>query len=103
MRGRTKKIHKELPNLDPNGFPHKEGNLFGEDVDLDLLSLFPQMGARIMEGLRERQLTREVTNGEKQWREKSCWKRGGRKALKRQPRKTSRWGRKWLLERAWAG
>ena len=29
-------------------------DLIGRNVDLDLLSLFPQMGARIMEGLRDR-------------------------------------------------
>ena len=28
--------------------------MIGRNVDLDLLSLFPQMGARIMEGLRDR-------------------------------------------------
>jgi hypothetical protein len=28
-------------------------DLIGRNVDLDLLSLFPQMGARIMEGLRD--------------------------------------------------
>ena len=38
-------------NLDLMDSPHKERDLIGQDVDLDLLSLFPQMGARIMEGL----------------------------------------------------
>jgi hypothetical protein len=32
------------------GSPHKERDLIGEDVDLDLLSLFPQENARIMGG-----------------------------------------------------
>jgi hypothetical protein len=34
--------------------PHLERILIGENVDLDLLSLFPQMRARIMKGLREK-------------------------------------------------
>jgi hypothetical protein len=36
------------------GFPHKERDLIGGKVDLDLLSLFPQIGARIIEGLRRK-------------------------------------------------
>jgi hypothetical protein len=35
-------IHKELQNLDPIGSPHIVKILIGENVDLDLLSLFPQ-------------------------------------------------------------
>ena len=56
--------------------------MIGEDVDLDLLSLFPQMGARIMEGLRERQLT-EVTNGEEQWGKRAVRRERGEGPLKR--------------------
>ena len=33
------KFPKYLQDLDPKGFPHKEGILIGEDVDLDLLYL----------------------------------------------------------------
>jgi hypothetical protein len=52
MRGRTKEeIHKELQDLDPMGSPHKEEKVIGENVDLDLLSLFPQRYARIMGGI----------------------------------------------------
>jgi hypothetical protein len=52
MRGRTKEeIHKELQDLDPMGSPHKEEKVIGEDIDLDLLSLFPQRYARIMGGI----------------------------------------------------
>jgi hypothetical protein len=40
--------HQELQDLDPNGFPHLEEIMIGGDVDLDLLSLFPQEDARIM-------------------------------------------------------
>jgi hypothetical protein len=47
MRGRTKEeIHKELKDLDPIGFPHLEEKVIGGNVDLDLLSLFPQKDAR---------------------------------------------------------
>ncbi len=46
--------HKILQDLDLVDSTHKERDLIGQDVDLDLLSLFPQMGARIMEGLRDR-------------------------------------------------
>jgi hypothetical protein len=34
--------HKELQDIDPIGFPHKEEKVIGGNVDLDLLSLFPQ-------------------------------------------------------------
>jgi hypothetical protein len=52
MRGRTKEeIHKELQDLDPMGFPHKEEEVIGGNIDLDLLSLFPQRYARIMGGI----------------------------------------------------
>ena len=42
--------HQVLQVLDPKGFPHKEGILIGESVDLDLLYLFSQMDARIIGG-----------------------------------------------------
>jgi hypothetical protein len=49
MRGRTRrKSINELQDLDPNGFPHLEEKLIGENIDLDLLSLFPQEDARII-------------------------------------------------------
>jgi hypothetical protein len=49
MRERTRKeIHKELQDLDPKGSPHIEEIKIGRNVDLDLLSLFPQKDARIM-------------------------------------------------------
>jgi hypothetical protein len=52
MIGRTKEeIHKELQDLDPIGSPHIEEILIGRNVDLDLLSLFPQEDARIMGGM----------------------------------------------------
>jgi hypothetical protein len=52
MRGRTKEeIHKELQDLDLMGSPHKEEKVIGGNIDLDLLSLFPQRYARIMGGI----------------------------------------------------
>jgi len=44
--------HKILQDQDLVGSPHKERDLIGEDVDLDLLSLFPQEYARIMGGIK---------------------------------------------------
>jgi hypothetical protein len=45
-----KEINNELQDLDPNGSPNMEEKLIGGNVDLDLLSLFPQDLARIMGG-----------------------------------------------------
>ena len=39
--------HQELQDLDPRGSPHLEEKVIGGNVDLDLLSLFPQKLARI--------------------------------------------------------
>ena len=53
MRGRTnRKSTQEIQDLDLEGSPHKERDLIGEDVDLDLLSLFPQKDARFMGGIK---------------------------------------------------
>ena len=51
MRGRTKEEHEELQDLDPRGSPHLEEKVIGGNVDLDLLSLFPQKLARIHGGI----------------------------------------------------
>jgi hypothetical protein len=45
--------HKELQDLDRIGFPHKEEKVIGGNVDLDLLSIFPQKDVRIMGGMKE--------------------------------------------------
>jgi hypothetical protein len=43
MRRRIRrKSTNELQDLDPNGSPHLEEKLIGRNIDLDLLSLFPQ-------------------------------------------------------------
>ena len=43
--------HQELQDLDPRGSPHIEEKVIGGNVDLDLLSLFPQELARIIGGI----------------------------------------------------
>jgi hypothetical protein len=62
MRRRTKKIYKELQDLDPLCSPHLEENLIGGNIDLDLLSLFPQKDA-IMGGMAEGGQAFKVNNG----------------------------------------
>ena len=43
--------HQEIQELDPRGSPHIEEKVIGGDVDLDLLSLFPQELARTIGGI----------------------------------------------------
>jgi hypothetical protein len=52
-RKNKEEIHKELQDLDPIGFPHKEEKVIGGNVDLDHLSLFPQKDSRRMGGMEE--------------------------------------------------
>ena len=47
---REHQVLQILQDLEPKGFPHKEGILIGECVDLDLLYLFYQMDSRIIGG-----------------------------------------------------
>jgi hypothetical protein len=63
MRGRTKEIHKELQDLDPLCPPHLEERWIGGNIDLDLLSLFPQKYARIIGGMEEGGQAFKVNNG----------------------------------------
>ena len=51
MRGRMKEEHEELQDLDPRGSPHLEEKVIAGNMDLDLLSLFPQELARIIGGI----------------------------------------------------
>ena len=53
MLGRKKEEEQEgeLQDLDPRGSPHIEEKVIGGNVDLDLLSLFPQKLARIHGGI----------------------------------------------------
>ena len=50
-RKNKKEKHQELQDLDPMGSPHTEEKVIGGNVDLDLLSLFPQKLARIHGGI----------------------------------------------------
>jgi hypothetical protein len=60
-RKNKEEIHKELQDLDPIGSPHLEKKVIGGNVDLDLLSLFPQKDARNMgERRREGKLSRST-------------------------------------------
>jgi hypothetical protein len=71
MRRRTKEIHKELQDLDPLCSPHLEERWIGRNIDLDLLSLFPQRYARIMEGIeRWASFPRSTMVGERERKEK---------------------------------
>jgi hypothetical protein len=80
MRGRTKEIHKELQDLDPIGSPHLEEKVIGGNVDLDLLSLFPQKDARIMGGMERKGKLFKVNNGEE--RVPNSWLfQGGRRGI----------------------
>jgi hypothetical protein len=64
MRGRTKEEkHKELQDLYPNRFPHLEEIMIDGDVDLDLLSLFPQIDSTSMGGIESRASFFKVNNG----------------------------------------
>jgi hypothetical protein len=67
MRGRTQEeIHKELQDLDPMDSPHKEEKVIGGNIDLDLLSLFPQRYARMMGGIeRWARFPRSTMEGER--------------------------------------
>jgi hypothetical protein len=44
-------MHQELQDQDLLGSPHLEERWIGGNVDLDLLSLFPQKDARIVGGM----------------------------------------------------
>jgi hypothetical protein len=67
MRGKTKEeIHKELQDLDAMSSPHKEEKVIGENIDLDLLSIFTQRYARIMGGIeRWARFPRSTMEGER--------------------------------------
>ena len=62
-RGRTNRRRntKFLQDLDLVDFPHKERNLFGQDVDLDLLYLFLKYEQESWRDLREREALKFAT------------------------------------------
>jgi hypothetical protein len=61
-RKNKEEIHKELQDLDPIGSPHIEEIMIGGNIDLDLLSLFPQKDARNMGGIRRKGKLFKVNN-----------------------------------------
>ena len=64
MRGRTQEENtKLLQDLDLIDFPHLEKILIGGNVELNLLSLFPQEYARIMGGIKRKGKLFKVNNG----------------------------------------
>jgi hypothetical protein len=80
MRGRTKEIHKELQDLDSLCSPHLEERWIGGNIDLDLLSLFPQKYTRTMRGMEEEGQAIQS----QQWRRekpKSWLAQGGRRGI----------------------
>jgi hypothetical protein len=66
-------IHKELQDLDPIGSPHLEEKVIGGNVDLDLLSLFPQKDAIIMGGMEEGGQAFKIYNGGERSPKKHGW------------------------------
>jgi hypothetical protein len=61
------------------GSPHKKEKVIGGNIDLNLLSLFPQEDARIMEGMERKGKLLKVNNrGERGCRIRGCSKRGRR-------------------------
>jgi hypothetical protein len=62
-RKNKEEIHKELQDLDPIGSPHIEEIMIGGNIDLDLLSLFPQKDARIMGEMGRKGKLFKVNNG----------------------------------------
>ena len=55
--------HQELQDQDLLGSPHLEEEWNGGNVDLDLLSLFPQKVARIIGEIERSQVQENVSNG----------------------------------------
>jgi len=72
------KFPKYLQDLDPKGFPHKEGILIGEDVDLDLLYLSLKGIQDSLEGEGDSKL-KGVSNGgqNRAERDSELWGRRG--------------------------
>jgi hypothetical protein len=89
MRGRTRrKSTNELQDLDPNGSSHLEEKLIGRNVDLDLLSLFPQDLARIMGGGGRESKDSRSNNGREREKEATSPRRK-KGAFYKSPTKTS--------------
>ena len=81
LGGRTKEEHQELQDLDPKSSSHLEEKLTGGNVDLKLLSLFPQKVARSIGGIERSQAQEDVNNG-------------GKMSSKNGPKLETKWGRR---------
>jgi hypothetical protein len=79
MRGRTRrKSTNELQDLNPRCSPHLEEEVIGGNVDLDLLSLFPQKDSRTMGGRKREVKLAKVNNGGERIRAATpSWRRRG--------------------------
>jgi hypothetical protein len=81
-RKNKEEIHKELQDLDPIGFSHLEEKVIGGNVDLDLLSLFPQKDARNIGRNEEGGQAFKINNGGE--RSPKTWlAQGGRRGIYR--------------------
>jgi hypothetical protein len=81
-RKNKEEIHKELQDLDPIGSPHIEEILIGGNIDLDLLSPFPQKDIRNMGGKEEGGQAFKINNGGE--RSPKMWlAQGGRRGVYR--------------------
>jgi hypothetical protein len=79
-RKNKEEIHKELQDQDPIGFPHLEEKVIGENIDLDLLSLFPKKYERNMGGKEEGGQAFKINNGGE--RSPKTWlAQGGRRGI----------------------
>jgi hypothetical protein len=81
---RYEKKNKGNPQRTPrsrsNRFPHLEEKVIGGNVDLDLLSLFPQKDVRIMGGMERKGKLFKVNNGGE--RVPNSWPaQGGRRGI----------------------
>jgi hypothetical protein len=62
-RKNKEEIHKELQDLNRKGSTHINEILIGGNVDLDLLSLFPQKDSRSMGGMERKGKLFKINNG----------------------------------------
>jgi hypothetical protein len=91
-RKNKEKIHKELQDLDPLCSLYLEERWIGGNIDLDLLSLFPQKYARIMGGMEEGGQAFKINNGG-EISPKTWLAQGGRRSIYRRVKN-------WSLEAA---
>jgi hypothetical protein len=103
---RFEKKNKGNPQRTPrsrsNRFPSLRGEVIGGNVDLDLLSCFPQKDARIIGGIERKGKLFKVNNGGERV-PNSCPAQGGRMGIYTPLQKCDRWGNLDRLFLAWTG